>query len=96
MKIDEENRELNYQVQELKDMLEGQERVTKRREEEANSWRKHNEELKMDIKDLQTEIEKLRDFNSVLEREKMAALKDTGNKDGYVNELREKINSLIS
>ena len=32
----------------------------------------------------------------MLEREKTAAMKDTGNKGLYVTELREKINSLIS
>ena len=50
----------------------------------------------MHIKDLNAEIEKLQDCNAMLERQKMAAMKDTGNKEGYVNELREKINSLIS
>lgn len=50
----------------------------------------------MHVKELSSEMDKLQDFNLVLEREKMAAMKDTGNKDSYVNELREKINSLIS
>ena len=64
--FEEENRELSYQIQELKDMLEGQERITKRREEESNHWRKQNEELKMHIKDLNSEIEKLQDCNVML------------------------------
>lgn len=42
--------------------------MAKRREDEAVHWRKQNEEMRAQIKDLQEENDKLHDLNLMLER----------------------------
>lgn len=66
--MEDTNRQLTYQVQELKDMLDGQENSSKKRQDETSHWKKINDDLKQRIKELQLEVVKLKDLNNMIER----------------------------
>lgn len=91
-RIREENRELKEIVQECK------------AREESRDGFKNNQEyykgvvegLKENVRDLELEIVRLRDHNLILEKEKNIYQKENEKWEGYVGELRGKIEGFLS
>jgi hypothetical protein len=94
--LEEANRELSFQIEELRDEVDGQQSSNKARGDELLHWRKVGEELRLRNRTLEMENSKLRDANEVLEREQSVLLKDVANKEAHLHEMRQKINALIA
>lgn len=77
-------------------MVDGQSNSSKKREDETSHWKKLNDDLKQRIRELELEVTKLRDLNNMMEREKYVFEKEVANKQSHLNEMREKIHSMIT